>query len=329
MFVKPLILAALSFAAMSLAASSFAAPPSSAAPPKPCYSPGMPAPPITRQTVVMIDLTTARDAAVIADFRRAVALAASDLGQRVSVVSFAGIGNGEHLAERPPLVIEAPITDDKARQELSIRSLRQSQKCVADEGQAAPGRVLAMVDAELARLDPNGHRQSEIVQALHETLGRMATPKMSTRLLAYSDGLEFGRHGLNFYGADKRPRTVKPTAEWAKLPSPFADPPVADMGPVRVLWWGLLAEEYTLGRRPDNHYSAATLTALRGFWTGLLLDHWGVKDVQLGQTVMNADLNFAPNTVAAQTQRRVHMAGIAGVAATVGTPGLVARSGQK
>ena len=77
MFVKPLILAALSLAAMSLAASSFAASPSSAAPPpKPCYSPSMPAPPITSQTVVMINLTMARDSAVIADFSRAVALAA-------------------------------------------------------------------------------------------------------------------------------------------------------------------------------------------------------------------------------------------------------------
>ena len=89
MFVKPLILAALSFAAMWLAASSFAAPPSSAAPPpKPCYSPGMPAPPITRQTVVMIDLTTARDSAVIADFSRAVALAAvNDAAHLVGVTA--------------------------------------------------------------------------------------------------------------------------------------------------------------------------------------------------------------------------------------------------
>jgi hypothetical protein len=269
--------------------------PAASASPLSCYSSAVPAPPLQNHTVVLIDRTIANNVAVTEAFRRAVIEAISDPGQRVTIASFAGLGNGELLEAQKPMVIEAMITDQRLIGRLPMRPFSKSQDCVRDRNAVAIRAAQAQLDTELARLDPKGHQQSEIVYALHEALAREAKPGVSLRVLVLSDGIEHSKNGQSFYGPDGRPRMINLKAELAGVPVELRCLPRRPVGPVRVVWWGLLVDDPkdSNARRSANFISTKLLLNLQSFWTTLLQAQWGVSDVQIGPTVINADLQFA------------------------------------
>jgi hypothetical protein len=93
-----------------------------------CYSRAIPRPAVQRQTIVLIDLTTAVVGAVVESFRDPVGHAAAQPGQRyVVLTSFASIALGQRLTKHLDRVVEAPIDEPEMVENLPIRAFRQSQ----------------------------------------------------------------------------------------------------------------------------------------------------------------------------------------------------------
>ncbi len=254
-----------------------------------CYSSAVPAPVVRQQTLVAVDLTTPPDARAERDFRQAVATAALQPGQRIVIYSFAGIASGEHLAAERAWIVEAPITAAKQIDQFPMRAFRQSQACV--EAMRRQSQALAMValDAVLKRRSA-GFGRSEILYSLREILST-ATPELSTRVLVYSDALQFGS-GVSFYGMNQRPRLIDVKAELAKLKPSAVAAPLPAMGPLKVLWWGALAEGAHAGTN-DRYYDSDVPLALQAYWQAVLTQ-WGASSVQFGRTVTDPKLAYLP-----------------------------------
>lgn len=259
-----------------------------------CYSSAIPAPAVQHQTVVLVDLTTPLEPSVVASFRRAVEGVAKTPGQHLSIYSFAGMAAGQHLTEQYAATLEAPIADPKLVERLPIKAFRQSQACIKAAHEQTQRQVKAAMDAVLApALAPRHFERSEILYSLREVVS-LATPGISTRILIFSDALQHGS-GISFYGLDKRPRLIDAKAELARLkPSMASSPRQPDAGPLKVLWWGVLAEPAPTASARTAYYDSDMLDGLQTFWSGVLKKNWGAADVQIGPTVKAPNTAFLP-----------------------------------
>jgi len=255
---------------------------------QPCYRDSIPAPPVRRQTILLVDLTTARATDVIESFRKIAIATAKDPGQRFVILSFAGIAPEERLSQHLNGIVQAEIVDPEVVDDLPMMAFRESQACVKKARKAWPVQVQVSLAKVFAGGASDRFQRSEIVYALAVTLRSLATPDLATRLLVYSDGLQFGS-GLSFYGGDKRPRTIDAAAELAKLGEDRLSPPGQSMGPFKVLWWGLMVEE--AGPIGKPYYDSKTIEQLRQFWSRLLLG-WGASSVQIEPSLVNPQLGW-------------------------------------
>ena len=259
-----------------------------------CYSQAIPMPPVRQQTILLIDLTTPAAEGVVESFRHAAMAAAKQPGQRFVILSFAGIAPGQRLTKHLDHVVEAPIVDPALIENLPIRAFQKSQACVRDTLKAWPATAAGALAQAFSGRGRESFQRSEIIHALAETLRNFATPDVPTRLLVYGDGLQHG--GISFYGRDKRPRKIDANAELARLPQQTLAPPVQPLGPLKVLWWGLLVEDGIASG--GKYYDSETIAQLRLFWIRLLTG-WGSRDVQIEQTVLNPRLEWAAQELSA------------------------------
>jgi hypothetical protein len=251
-----------------------------------CYAPSIPMPPVRTQTIVLIDLTTPVVDTVVDGFQRTVLQAAQQPGQRFVILSFAGLAAGQRLRAHLDYVVEAPIEDDEQKERLLIAAFRKSQKCVSDALAAWPRIAATALTKAMASHGGADFQRSEIIYALSETVRSFAAPGMTTQILVYGDGLQTGS-GTTFYGRDRRPRRIDAEAELARLSLEAKAPLAPQRSSVSVLWWGLLLQK---GEAADSGYhDSQTIEQLRSFWSKLLLG-WGVRDVQIGQTLLNPRL---------------------------------------
>lgn len=256
-----------------------------------CYGEDIPAPPVQHQTVLLVDLTTEQDAKAFRDFRAAALTVARQSGQRLVVLSFAGIAPGEMLARELDLSIESPISDEEVINNARIGPFRRSQKCVAQRLAKAP----ALVQAALDKLQGPGAKgqlaRSEIVFAMRQSIADFARPGTSTNFLIYSDGLQNGS-GMSFY-RDGAVRPIDAAVEGRLLERLGQDRPLTDGGAYRALWWGLLAQPENAKQGTARYFNANVLARLAGFWSHALAG-WGAKKVDIGPTLNNPDFRFLP-----------------------------------
>lgn len=263
-----------------------------------CYT-EVPSPGIDMVTIVLIDSTSPRAESVIADYKRVAAQATARSGQRYVILTFAGLAPGQHVTRVDDFTIEAPIRDQDLQARLPIVAFRRSQKCVSTVGAALRTHIPVVVSAALpARGD---FQRSEIVYALRETLREFAVPGRAVRILVYSDALQHSRV-LSFY-SDRRPRRIDAEVELRKVPAEWRAAPVAELGDVSVLWFGVLAQNDDPGRAApiDDYHDPATMEQLKKFWTRLLAG-WGVRRVQMGYTVLNPQLEMEGPALAARSE---------------------------
>ena len=248
-----------------------------------CYAKhNIPQPPIRSQTLALVDRTTPNPTRAVRTMAKAFAGAAVPAGQRVVVLSFAGISGTERLQMLFDEFNPAKIEDAELIESLPIRPRQRSQRCVGDAQRAWPAKVQAELSAAFSGR-PEPFQRSEIIQALIETLRNFADADISTRVMVYSDGLQFGS-GVSFYGPDKHPRRIDADKELAKLPPAMLKPALPALGKVRVYWTGLLLEDPAAAN--GGYYDAQTLEQLRLFWSRLLKG-WGVQEVQIERELMN------------------------------------------
>lgn len=280
-----------------------------------CYSATIPMPPVRRQTLVLIDETTPVAPPVAEAFKRGVLLATRAPGQRVVVLTFAGLAANERPMVRFDAIAESPITDPDEVDRLPIKPLRASQTCVQVRQAAWPQRVAAAVDGAMPRLSGPDFQRSEILYALGEVLKSFAAPEVSTRLLVFSDGLQHGS-GVSFY-RDSRPRAFDAAIELARLPKAAAAAPMSQPGAVDVLWWGLMAQKADApSAAAGTYFDAAQLAQLATFWTHLL-EGWHVRSVQIGPTLLNPRLESDAGAGAVWPRRPALTAGATPAAAKV------------
>ena len=269
-----------------------------------CYPKGIPMPPTSSQTIVLVDLTTPASANAVKSLRAAVKAAAAQPGQRVVMLTFAGISGTERLTPVFDEIVQAKIEDNDLIETLPIRAFKRSQDCVDAANKAWPAKVQAGLSEALPRSTAPFQR-SEIIHALAETLRNFAEPGLATRLIVFSDGLQYGS-GISFYGLDKLPRKIDADKELAKLPSTMSKPPMPVLGKVRVFWSGLLLDDR--GEEPAQaskgaYFDAETLEQLRQYWSRLLIG-WGAQDVQIERELLNP--RFEAEPVAKGAERGNH-----------------------
>ena len=270
-----------------------------------CYSTKVPAPQVRQQTIVVVDRTTHADPNAVASFRQAAVAAASRPGQRVVVLSFAGIAPGQDLKKHLDRVIDAPISDPEVIENLPIRPFKASQKCVREALGKWPEELNEVLGRVIESRKPTLLERSEIVHALSNALRTFAAPGMNSFMYVYSDGLENGEGpgALRFYGRDGHSRKIDALAELARLPQRVRARPVPALGPVSVRWAGLLALEPTA---QVKYVDAEALNQLQLFWTHLLTG-WGVDNVQVERILLDAgvaSVESRPLATAGALQRR-------------------------
>lgn len=277
-----------------------------------CYPPGIPAPPVRLQTILLLDLTTPRVPRVVESYRRAAMAAASAQGQRLIVLTFAGISPTERLATVFDDVVEAEITDANLVENLPIRAYQRSRACVRTALASWPAKVTMALSDALEGHGAQPFQRSEIVHTLGEALRSFAAPGVTTRLLVYSDGLQHGS-GASFYGPDRRPRKIDATQELARVPEGAAAPPALAIGEVQVLWWGLLLGDASVPDKSNGvnrYYDADTIEQLRTFWARLLLG-WGVQSVQIERDLLNPRLGPVPRGAQEEPLNRTKLSVVA------------------
>lgn len=239
-------------------------------------------PPAPRQTVVLVDQTTAPGGDAYQSFERAVASAAAQPGQRLVLLTFAGFSATEHVRTLFDAVLEARERDPDFVENQVIRALRRSELCLRDAHQAWPANVRRALDSARPPVDNAMYQRSQIVDALRFAIRNFTKATTDTRILVWSDGLEHAEGGLSFYGRDQRPRMINATEELAKLGPAASQRPASDMGALSVYWWGLLAgaDAAPKTRQSRQFLSADTEHQLRSFWTALLRG-WGARDVRV------------------------------------------------
>lgn len=254
-----------------------------------CYPADIPAPRSTLQTILVIDRTAPLDANAVRDFIAAGKVAAGRFGQRLVVLSFAGLAPGENLNNVLDLKIEAPIEDPQVRANARIGPFKSSQRCVQKRQQQALEKLTATLTEQL-RPPSKALQRSEIVYALRRTLESFAAAELSTLMLVYSDGVQNGS-GLVFYDKSGHPRRIDAKVELRKLKQTGQSaPPREALGPTKVLWWGLLVPEPAPVGTPPRYYSADWLEQYSTFWRAVLTG-WGVPAIAIGEpSLLNPDL---------------------------------------
>lgn len=255
-----------------------------------CYGPLIPAPPARRRTVLLVDLTTPTPRDIVAPYRRTARAAAVEPGQRLVMLSFAGIAAGQTIAPRLDAVVEAEIKDRRLIEDLPIRPFQRSQACVRKALAAWPSRVDAELGAMLNTPQRQALQRSEIIHALRSTITAFAQPGVPTRILVYSDGLQHGS-GMSFHGPGGRPRRIDAGAELARLPPAMRAALPQPAGDVQVLWWGLLAEAHDERPAASAYHDARTLEQLQTFWTSLLRG-WGVGAVSTDSVLLDPEIGW-------------------------------------
>ncbi len=266
----------------------------------PCYPADIPAPPLRAQTLILIDRTAWPDAVARRDFIDAAQTLVAQGGQRLVILSFAGLATGEALAREVDLRIDAPLTDAETINNSRIGPYKRSQACVAQRQQQALTRSRQTLERLLVAPDP-GLTRSEIAWALARTLHDFAGSGLPTRLLVYSDGLQHGS-GQSFYqparaGESPLSRRIDPDDELRKLPASLPGPANAASArakeAIRVWWWGLLLAEprAAAARQLDSEL----LARYERYWRAAV-QRWRGELVAIGQTLNNPD--FALPTTA-------------------------------
>lgn len=253
-----------------------------------CYSAEVPAPLITEQTIVLLDLTAPLEGNPVRDFVAAVTAVARRPGQRIVILPFAGIAHGETVSRALDEVIEAPITDDDVINNARIGPFKRSQKCVHGNHMKIQAKIQAVL-ATLLKQPEQPMAKSEIVYTLRRSIADFAQRDLVTRMLVYSDALQNGS-GMNFY-LNGQPRDIDPATELRKLARTKQDQLETDPGVFRAYWWGLLGE--TGSSATKIHYrDAQTLEHYAGFWRQLLTG-WKAQSVDIGPTLNNPNLRLS------------------------------------
>lgn len=258
-----------------------------------CYPTEITAPPLRSQTLVVFDETSAHDPTAWRDFRAATLGLATQPGQRLVMLRFAGIAPGQLLSRDLDERIEDPITHPDQVAELRIGPFKRSQACVRQRQSNAQAAVQARL-AQWAARPSDQLARSEIVHFVRQVLLDFAQPGLPTRVLVYSDGVQNGS-GMVFYKAG-RPRDIDPQLEARLLPpgSQPASPAAPSPAPVAVYWWGLLvampppATAASAPARQAGYASAQMLEHYTRFWQQALTT-WGASKVQIGPTLSNPD----------------------------------------
>ncbi len=240
-----------------------------------CYGGAVPAPPVTRQTIVLIDNTTAPDADVTEAFVRAATRAAATPGQRFVVLSFSALGPGQALRKHVDRVIEAPLTDPDLVENLPIKPYRSSQRCVKAVVAEWPRRAEAAIREVIDGVgDRARFRRSEIIYTVAEVLAVFGARDLrDSHLYVLSDGHEHGSLGVDMYGRDGRPRPIDARVELGRLPREVLSRR-AGSGAWQVMWFGLMNEGK---ERQDRYVDVQSFKQMRSFWELLLVQHWGVS----------------------------------------------------
>lgn len=249
-----------------------------------CYSHAVPAPPVRRQTIILIDLTTATDADADEAFVQATATASTPPGQRYVVLSFSGLASGQYLKMHLDRVVEAPITDPTIVETLPIRPFRSSQRCVEQTARVWPRQAADAVRGVLSSgADRLRMQRSEIVYSLGEVLRTFVHPGIeATELYVYSDGWENGSLGVSMYGKDGRPRVINAGVELDRLQQRI-QPRIPSSGALNVTWFGLMVEDAAAG---DRYYDVRAVRQMRDFWERLLTS-MGAGAVRIDRIPMN------------------------------------------
>lgn len=251
-----------------------------------CYPSDIAAPRQSQVTLGLIDSTTFRDQDAVRDYRAALVKAAGVPGQRVVLLTFAGIARGQHLSRVYDRTLEAPVTDEETVANARIGPFKASQRCVSDRLREHATSFSTALDTVLGQTVPTTLQRSEIVYALRQVLADFGD-EGSVRVLVFSDGLQNSRD-LTFYSAGK-PRRILADAELKTiLRSGMSEANdslhVRDVNAIKVLWFGLLANE-----DPKIYADAQQLAEITKFWRSVLA-HWGIRDAQLGPTLNNPKL---------------------------------------
>lgn len=251
-----------------------------------CYPSDIAAPQQSQVTVGVIDLTTFRDQDAVRDFRTTVMKAADVPGQRVVLLTFAGLARGQHLSRVYDRTLEAPVTDEETVANARIGPFKASQRCVRQRLREHAASFAKALDTVLGHAVPTTLQRSEIVYALHQVLADFGD-EGPVRILVFSDGLQNSRD-LTFYSSGKPRRIIADAELKTVLRSGISEAndsrPVRDAHSTKVLWFGLLASE-----DPKIYADAQQLAEITKFWRSVLTQ-WGVRDVQLGPTLNNPKL---------------------------------------
>lgn len=282
-----------------------------AAEPGSCYGGAVPAPPARRQTIVLIDKTTAPERDVAEAFVSTAIREAALPGQRFVVLTFSALGPDQAITKHFDRVLEAPITDADQIENLPIRPFRTAQRCVKTRAAEWPRLAEAAIRAAMGDSgDRSRFKRSEIVYALNKVLTTFEDRGIhDSRILVLSDAYENGSWGVSMYGRDGRPRPIVARDELGRLAPEVRNHRVRN-GTWNVVWFGLMSEG---SGRQDRYFDVRSVQQVRAFWEHLLVRNWGVSSAVIDRIPLNAfdaadrlraDLPPAgPHHVAAQCSR--------------------------
>lgn len=282
-----------------------------AAEPGSCYGRAVPAPPARRQTIVLIDKTTAPDHDVAEGFVSAATREAALPGQRFVVLTFSALGPDQAITKHVDRVVEAPITDPDQIENLPIRPFRTAQRCVKTRAAEWPRLAEAAIRTAMGDSgDRSRFKRSEIVYSLHKVLTTFEDPGIQdVRLLVLSDAYENGSLGVSMYGRNGSPRPIDAREELGRL-VPEVRARAIRNGTWNVVWFGLMSEG---SGRQGRYFDVQSVQQVRAFWEHLLVRDWGVSSAVIDRIPLNpfdtagrfrADLRLTgPHHVAAQSPR--------------------------
>lgn len=250
-----------------------------------CYPADIAAPALTGITVGVVDMTTFRDPAITRDFRTAFLKAASQPGQRVVLLTFAGLSRGQHLTRVLDATVEAAVTDEDTVANARIGPFKASQRCVQTRLKEHVGKLTATLDETLKASASPALERSEIIHALRTVVEDFGEGAL--RLMVLSDGWQHNKE-ISFYAGGK-PRVINAETELKAVERLYHLGPLQVGGKPRtvaakVLWWGLMMSD-----DPKFYANPKQLDELGAFWRAVL-KQWGVADVQIGMTLNNPRL---------------------------------------